>query len=978
MPSSLKKACSLLFFLVLAGCDNPGNTTGNAEAGYTRLHQPAADEAMQTHIFELDNGLRVYLSENPEEPRFYSEIAVRAGSKHDPADATGLAHYLEHLLFKGTTELGTLNYQAESRYLEEIEQLYEAHFNATDEQRRADLYAEINRLSRLAAEYAVPNELDKLYGAMGASSLNAHTWHEETVYKVSLPANRLRHWAEVESERFREPVFRLFHTELEVVYEEKNRSLDNPGRISSYALNEQLYRNHPYGQQPTIGLAEHLRNPSLSYIRDYFETWYVPNNMAILISGDIDIRSTIELIAGQFSEWQPRPLPGVGPWPEPQIEEVRRETVHYPGEEEVRLAFRTVDNGHPDREALMLLDMILDNRTAGLINLNLNQRQRVQRAGSSPQFHNDYGSQQLWGVPRENQSLEEVEELLLDQIRQIRQGEFEDWILPAIVNDFERMRKQSLESNTGRVTGMREAFLTHSDWESHISELDRLRQVTRQDIIDVANRYFNDDQYVAVYRRSGEPDVPEVEKPPIDPVPLNTERQSEFAARVLNLPYPPVEPRFLEEGEDYRIEEYMPGVTLHHVDNPINDLFQFSIRIDKGSSADNRLGLAASLLEKAGTPDYSAGELQKQWYRLGSDFRISVGENQTRLSISGLDENFGESLALMNRLVRQPVVQPGVLADLKDSVIKSREDQRENPGAIARALYLYNRYGEESPMLERMDRRQLEAAESEALLALISALPDHEQTLSYTGSLSMSQLRETLRRNHPLPDQLQPVPQPRLRQARNVEDNELYLIDRPTAQAQVRIEFPDGRYDESLSVPASIYNNYFGGGMSSVVFQELREARALAYSAGAHYAPGSYPQSQNLVLGAIGTQNDKAVEATTTFLELFDDMPRSPERFDDARGSLINRYRSDTIGFRGIASAVQGWRQLGLEGDPRRDRFERLQDMTLEDLTEFHEEHVRERPKLISIMGDLERMDREALQALGEIRELDVGTIFTD
>ena len=313
MPTAHKSESTVKFtwwltaslLLALGGCGETSTDTSgaadpsteNTAAGYRRINDPNPEDPLDAHIFELDNGLQVFLTENHEEPRFYAEIAVRAGSKHDPADGTGLAHYLEHLLFKGNRNLGTLDYEAEKPHLDRIVELYEAHFQEVDPARRAEIYAEINTEAQLAAEYAVPNEIDKLYNGMGGSGLNAHTWYEETVYKVGLPANRLAQWAEIESDRFVDPVFRLFHTELETVYEEKNRTLDNGGRIIGTAVDELLYKVHPYGQQPTIGTAEHLKNPSLVYIQNYFDTYYVPNNMGIFISGDIDIEATINLIA---------------------------------------------------------------------------------------------------------------------------------------------------------------------------------------------------------------------------------------------------------------------------------------------------------------------------------------------------------------------------------------------------------------------------------------------------------------------------------------------------------------------------------------------------------------------------------------------------------------------------------------------------------------------------------------------------------
>ncbi len=947
----------------------------SVDVGYRQIHAPDADDPMSVHIYELDNGLQVYLTENHQEPRFYAEIAVKAGSKNDPADATGLAHYLEHLLFKGNQNLGTLDYAAEKPYLDQITALYEQHFNETDPDVRAQIYAQINSVAQEASAYAIPNEIDKLYNSMGAGGLNAHTSHEETVYKVGLPSNRLQQWAAIESDRFINPVFRLFHTELETVYEEKNQSVDNRDRVSYYAISELLYKKHPYGQQTTIGDAEHLKNPSLVYIQNYFDTYYVPNNMAIFISGDINIDETIATISDAFGQWQAKPVPEVGPWIEDPINGVERMTVRYRGEEEVEIAFRTVPNGHPDKEALMLVDMILDNRTAGLINLNLNQAQAVQAAGSSPEFLNDYGSQRLWGVPKQGQTLEEVEQLLLDQIALVKAGEFEDWIIPAIVNDFKKTEKQALESNTARVSNMRAAFIQEADWDEYAAEIERLERVSKEDIVRVANQYLGDN-YVAVQRIDEQQDIPHVEKPQIDPVSIDPTRQSQFAAAILAMPYEEIEPTYVQAGQDYQIVEFAPGVPLYYAPNPLNDLFSFSIGIEVGTEENDALGLATALLDKSGAGDLSAEELQKQWYRLGSEFGIGAGANESTIAISGLDEQFEATLDLMLELVRNPVTDEATLEELKAIILKSREDQKQDPRAISQALFLYNRYGEDSPMLKSLSSQQIQAATVEELQALIAGLLQYKHTLSYTGSLPLDTLLEKLRAHYEVPSQLLDTPAYRFRTAREVSSNQIYVVNQETAQAQVRIEFPDGTYDESLVIPASLYNSYFGTSMSSVVFQELREARALAYSAQAQYAQGGRLDAENLGLGAISSQNDKTVDALAAFLDLFENMPVSGERFEESKSALANRYRTSTVGFRQINNTARNWERLGISDDPRASRFNQLQSATLEDMLAFQRDHIAGKAKLISIVGDMSRIDEEALAEYGEVTTIDVDELF--
>ena len=370
--------------------------------------------------------------------------------------------------------------------------------------------------------------------------------------------------------------------------------------------------------------------------------------------------------------------------------------------------------------------------------------------------------------------------------------------------------------------------------------------------------------------------------------------------------------------------------------------------------------------------------LKKEWYRMGSEFRFGAGENSSAFTVSGLDDEFENSLALMMELVNNPVAEQETLDQLKGILIKSRNDQKSSPPAIAQALYMYNRYGEESPLLEALTTQEILETDLDELTSLPSNLLNYRQTIAYTGSMPLEDLVEVLRRSYPIADDLQETPEFRLRTARQIEDTELKVVDQQTAQAQVRIEFADGTYNPDDDALSSIYTNYFGSGMSSVVFQELREARALAYSAQARYSQGSRENAENLMLGVIGTQTDKTVDALTAFLDLIDNMPRSSERFEESVNSLLNRYRTAKLNFREVIGAVRSWERLGFETDPRRERFQQLQDASLEELLAFQQEHVQNRPKLISIVGDLSIIDANELEQFGTVEEVQVDQLFEE
>ena len=954
-----------LFFLALAEA---------LPAQYKLLHGPDPKDPMQAHIYQLDNGLTVYLTQNKEEPRFYAEIAVRAGSKHDPQDATGIAHYLEHMLFKGSQKIGTLNYAKEQVHLDRIEALYEQHFGETDPEKRAAIYAQINAENQLAAAYAIPNELDRLYTAMGERGLNAHTWVEETVYKVELPANRLAQWAKTEAERFHEPVFRLFQTELETVYEEKNRSLDNKGRVIRKAVQEQFYKVHPY-RVTTLGTVEHLKNPSLKRMYEFYHAYYVPNNMAIFISGDINLDETIQLIEREFSLWERRELPPFPDYPEPALNQVERVEVQYPGEEYVLLAFRTAQRMHEDAEALQILDMILDNATAGLINLNLNQQQKVREAGSYPYLLNDYGAQYLWGIPKQGQTLEEVEALLLEQIDLIKAGQFDDWIIPAIVTDFTKSVKQGQESNSSRVSFMRDSYLGFEEWSHAVRALDRMGKIDKRRIVEVANSYFNGG-YVAGYRRDGEQDIPEIAKPPIDKIDIDASRQSAFFADIMAMPFAEIEPTYLVPERDFTTRELAGGNKLYYARNPLNDLFDFSIAIDIGSLAENRLPIARELLDKSGTARFSSEALKKEWYKLGTNFRMSVGDQETTISISGLDDNFAASLALLSELMRGPTTDDATLAELQAIIIDRRDDALKDHRTIHEALYRYHRLGDKAYYRRVLSNEEVRALERQELIDLLSGLLAYRQTLSYTGSQTIEDVQAILAQHYSLPASPVEPPPYQVLDFTQPEETQIYFFDKEMAQALVRIEYVDVPYQAALEPAIELFNDYFYGGMAGIVFQEIREARALAYSVGALYFNGRDQADYNYMVGGMGTQADKTPEAVAAFVGLLDDMPASPERFASAQLSVLNKYRTERLGFRSVLGAVRGWERKGLAGDPRAGRFEQIQASHLDEVLEFYRQHVEGRPKLISITGDKSKMDLEALAAQGELIELGLEDLF--
>ena len=716
----------LLYTFILA-------STIPLHGAYELIRGPLPGDPMKAHIYELHNGLRVYLSENREEPKFFAEVSVRVGGVNDPPTNTGLAHYLEHLMFKGNTRLGSKDWEREKPHIDRITELYERRFNESDPEKRAALFKEINAESRKAAEFAIPNEMDRIVKELGATSVNAGTSNDYTIYFFEFPSNRLEQWAMLESNRFIEPVFRLFLPELEVVYEEKNRALDNKDRLVIEKLFATQYPDHPYGTQSVLGRVEHLKNPSIQAIHDFFNSYYVANNMALCLSGDFEIEEAIEVIDRHFSKWKSGPIPPAPP-PAKSLTENRSAELQYPGMEVVYVGFSTQPLGHEDVEALKLVDMILDNAQAGLINLNLNQKQRVLRAGSFPLFRKYAGAQYLFGSPKEGQALEAVEELLLEQVDILKRGDFGDWLIPAILADFKKNEKLSLESNRARAGKLSNAFRSELDWSYVIGEISRMENLTREDIIRVANKYF-DAPHLAVYRRDGEFEPPKVPKPEFDQPDVQTFHTSAYGIEVLSKKVAPIAPEFVEAGKDFQVVNIRDGIRLFHSKNPVNDLFSLSMEFEMGRLENRKLAVAGSLMDKAGAKDLSPGALKRAWYAQGSEFRFSVEDHSTSISISGLDENFRGTLQLMQKFVREPVSSREVLNPLKAIILKQRADAKKDIRSVYLALRNYQRFGEDSPFLTRLTRDEILALQHGELLDLVASLPTYEHDYFYTGAL---------------------------------------------------------------------------------------------------------------------------------------------------------------------------------------------------------------------------------------------------
>ncbi len=937
-----------------------------------------SNDPLQVRTYTLANGLTVMISVNKNTPRVQTLIATKAGSKNDPADNTGLAHYLEHMLFKGTDKYGSKDWVKEKEQLDKIDALYERYNKTKDAAKRKDIYHQIDSVSLLASQFAIANEYDKMLATIGAKGTNAFTSVEQTVYVNDIPQNQIENWLTIEAERFRNPVLRLFHTELEAVYEEKNISLDDDDNKVFETLMASLYTQHAYGTQTTIGTVEHLKNPSLIKIRNYFNTYYVPNNMAIILSGDVDPDKTIDLIAQKFGNMVAKPVPLYTYGKEPVNAKPIEKTVYGPNAESVMVGFRMPGSNAKESQYMMLCDYLLANSKAGFIDLNLIKKQRILEGYSAIWINKDYSLQYLQGKSNQGQTLVEVKQLLLDQIELIKQGAFDEKMLKAVIDNFKVEKIKSSESNQGRAYTMLDAFVVGKPWEVQAAMLDDLSKITKADLVKFANTYYTND-YVVVYKKTGEDsNIVKIDKPQITPVDLNRDAMSAFTKSIIESKAPAINPVFIDYDKDIAKSKVNDKVPVFHVRNKENGLFTMYYVLDMGKFNHIKLPIAVELLQYLGTEKYSAEEISKEFFNLACAPSVSAGDEQVYVSISGLEDNFEKAVQLFEHLLANAKPDQDALNKLIEKKLKERKDDKLNKQSIFwNALRNYAIYGKENPYLYKLSESELRALKADELVALLRSLTSYEHSVYYYGPRESAAFTNYLTQVHKLPAKMMSYPKAVEFKRKETNENQVFFTNYNMVQAEIMwLNKQTIPFDTNSFPLVSVFNEYFGGGMSSVVFQTIRESKALAYSTYSRYNVPVKKADPYYIMAYIGTQADKLNDAIRSMNELLNNMPVDEKSFKTTTDALQAQIASDRITKEQIIFNYANAIKLGLHHDRRKDVYDGLSTIGVKDLVSFHQNRYQNKPFFYCIMGSKEKIKQDDLKKYGKLTELSLEEIF--
>ena len=940
-------------------------------------YETVKGDPLGTKIYTLENGLKVYMSVNKETPRIQTYIAVKVGGKNDPSETTGLAHYFEHLMFKGSQNFGTTDYAAEKPLLDEIEALFEVYRNTTDEKERAAIYHKIDSVSYVASGYAIPNEYDKLMSVIGANGTNAYTSTDMTVYVEDIPSNQIENWARVEADRFMNPVLRGFHTELETVYEEKNMSLTRDFRKALENLDGMLFPDHPYGTQTVLGTQEHLKNPSITNIKNYHKTYYVPNNMAICLSGDFDPDEMVAVIEKYFGQMEPNQnLPELKLETKSVIETPQEKDVYGIDSEIVMIGWKYPGAGTDEALVASVVSYILYNGSAGLIDLNLNQQQKVLGAQSEAYTRPDAGEFILLAEGKEGQTLEEVRDLLLAEVAKLRNGEFDETVIEGTINNLKLSLMSQLEENSDRADMYVQSFINGTDWADEVAWIDNLSKVTKQDVIDWANEYLAENSYAVVYKRFGEDkNVQKVSAPKITPIKANRDAQSAFLTEIKESVVEPIEPVFVDYDKDMKKFE-AKGLQVLYAENDINDIANVTYRFNIGTENDPALNLAFTYLSYLGTPTMSAEEIAQKMYQLACSFGLRSGSSITSVSVSGLNENLAEALKIVEDLAYNAVPDEEILANLKADMLKSRANSKLNQSSCFSALQRYVYYGPEFIDKTTLSNDEIMALTSEELLGKVRDLLGCQHEVIYYGPADKAGVAALLAESHQVPSELKPLERTYTKYVQT-PDSKVYMVQYDAKQIYyLQYSNRGEKFDLAADPYTVLYNEYFGGGMNAIVFQEMREARGLAYSSQAVLRNPSFADDSYSFYAFIATQNDKMRTAIEAFDEIINDMPQSQAAFDVAKEALIARLRTDRTTGIDVINEYLNDRDMGLSETRYKQIYDVAQTLTLDDVKATQEKWVKDRTYTYGILGDIKDLDTKYLKTLGPVQVLSLEEIF--
>jgi predicted Zn-dependent peptidase len=926
--------------------------------------QPTISQTVKT--FKLDNGFTVILAEDHSEPKIYGAVTAKAGSKNDPEGTTGMAHYFEHIMFKGTDRTGTVDYEKEKPYLDRIAALYdELAAVADNETKRNEILKNINELSIAANEYAIPGELDRLLKKYGGTNINAYTSYDHTVYHNSFPPGQLEKWIKIYAERFRNPVFRMFQAELETVYEERNMYADRMGAKAIEDLFKAAIKKHPY-RNPIIGVVKDLKTPSINRLTQFYKDYYVAGNMGLVLIGDFVADDVLPLIKEAFGA-----LPA-GEAPEFPADRYREDPFKvrefYSGRyiplKAGIVCFRSIPAGHADEIALNYCLNILSNESqTGLLD-RLRADDKLMFATAQQLSLNDMGAIVAVFVPKLMKSLKKAETEVMNVISQLKSGNFDGELVEALRISLVKDRARIMENKEDFGNLLVSLFSCGRSWDEYAAETEAYRTITKQNIVEAANRYFIDNRLVFYNKTGFSGKAEKIKKPPYKALTSrNTDKQSVFADEMDRFESKPQIPSFVDFDSDFHYGDLQNNVHLVTGNNPVNSIFTLKFKFGYGKNRDKLVELIPEHFNELGTESKTVGEFRTAMQKLGASYYLSSGRTSVMLHVDGFDSNFDETVSLVNDYLLNTKADNRQMSKMYQSLRERNKIERKDHATLAEAHLNRIIMGKHSLYVHRMSAKDVKKLKSEDIVSSFRNARNHETTVTYVGKIPFSEVMETVKARIKFPENVQPADKSFF-EAGDYDSDMISLFNYKKAnQTHALFYVPGKPVTGDDIVTATFFNQYFGEGMSSIMFHEIRELRSLSYSASARYSfpDRTYPGFRGYLYGTLATQADKTLEAVELVDSLVKHLPQKPELIEVLKKSFKESINTSKPAFREIPSYGYSLIEQGYREDLRKIRYDNLSLFNMESINRFHDNYIKGRPLIFILTGNESKMSLDKL-----------------
>lgn len=943
-------------------------------ASCSNLFAAQNTKALEVKEHKLKNGLTVWLNEDHSQPKVFGAVVVKAGAKDCPD--TGIAHYFEHMMFKGTDKIGTVDYDAEKTLLDSIALKYDELAATEDEAARSQIQKEINELSIRSSDYVIPNEFNRLISKYGGSGLNAATSYDATIYFNTFSPQYMSQWAEINSERLLNPVFRLFQSELETVYEEKNMYGDFIGGPVMDRLLARYFAPHPYAY-PIIGSTKNLKNPRLTEMRKFFEEYYVASNMGLILSGDFDTEAVLPVLEKTFSRIRPGEAPKHDIVALPPFKGKEKMKIKFPVPlvKAMGMGFRGVPANHEDQVALAVAVNMLNNANGTGFLDKLMVDRKIMASMAMNESMNEAGILAVAVIPKLMfQTYGGAEKLVWKEINRVKEGDFSDEIFNSLKQEQRRQYASNLENIDSRARIMMSLYSQGKSWEDYLQEVSGIDALTKEDVVRVARKYFSEN-YLCVTKTTGKYPKDNLTKPDFSPiVPKNSEASSEYAKQLEQLPVQEVKPRFIDFQKDVETVSLTPLATLYATANPVTDIFTLNLVYQVGTLEQPKLMHLANYLQFLGTDSLSFHEFRTRLQVLGSTISFDATDKQFFMRITGFDKHFKETVQLAGDFIRHVKADDKQIRQVINDAKVTEKAFFESSDNIANALLEKVKYGEQSRFLTKLSLSEVKKLKGKELLDAFVQVRQTECDLLYCGTLPVAQVREEIEASLPLKEITVAVNAPYHRDAKKYDKPTVYFMDMPTASQSIVYGYAKGEVtDDAWSRHAArLFSVYFGGDMSSLMFQEIREFRSLAYRVSGRYIlpPHKLEGKAGEFVTMLSTQSDKTLDALGIMNSLIHEMPEKEERISTVKQSIVNQVNNDFPSFREVLEKVAGFRRNGFDNDPSEALLSGISDMDMKDIIRFYRHNVRLKPVVYVIVGNSRRIDMKQLETYGNVIRL--------